>query len=128
MRPMAEPWWEQAQADLEASRWKIQGNHYDVAAERAQQAAEKALKALYIEQNDALAPYVHDLDQLGRLVGGAPPSVQADLTALNPAFVLSRYPAPGTTIPPTRLVDVGAATAYLEAAERILTWVGTQFP
>lgn len=46
MRTMAEPWWEQAQADLEASSWNIQGAHYDVAAERAQQAAEKALKAL----------------------------------------------------------------------------------
>jgi HEPN domain-containing protein len=128
MRPMAEPWWEQAQADLAAARWNIQGSHYDVAAERAQQAAEKGLKALYIEQTDALAPYIHDLDQLGRLVVGVPADVQADLTALNPAFVLSRYPAPGTNIPPTRLVDVAAATAYLEAAERILTWVSAQLP
>jgi HEPN domain-containing protein len=128
MRPMAEPWWEQAQADLAAARWNIQGGYYDVAAERAQQAAEKALKALYIEQNDALAPYIHDLDQLGRLINGVTADVQADLSALNPAFVLSRYPAPGTNMPPTRLVDLAAATAYLEAAERTLAWTATQLP
>lgn len=128
MRTMAEPWWEQAQSDLEAARWNIQGAYYDVAAERAQQAAEKGLKALYIEQNDALAPYIHDLEQLGQVVAGVPADIQADLAALNPAFVLSRYPAPGTTVPPVRLVDAASATAFLEEAERILAWVRTQLP
>jgi HEPN domain-containing protein len=93
-----------------------------------EQAAETALKALYIEQHDTLPPYIHDLEQLGRLVGGVPPAIETDLITVNPAFRIARYPAPGASAPPSRLVDETAARTYAEAAERIPSWVTTQLP
>ena len=90
----------------------------------AQQAAEKALKALYLERNWRDALRVHDLNLLGRHVG-APVEVSRDLGILDPAFGLTRYPnalghAPVDTI--TRAI----ATRHLEAARRILEWVKSE--
>jgi HEPN domain-containing protein len=93
----------------------------------AQQAAEKALKALYIEQQGALAPRTHDLLQLGTSVG-TPQNVQADLATLNPAFDMVRYPSPRSTQAPVNVVDATIAKEHLEAAERVLQWVQAQLP
>ena len=49
MRTEAEPWWRQAQADLETGRQTCDaGTHY-AASWFAQQAVEKGLKALHID-------------------------------------------------------------------------------
>lgn len=47
MRPEAQAWWEQAQADLEAARGILELEHWYAAAFFGQQAAEKAVKALF---------------------------------------------------------------------------------
>lgn len=51
-----EPWWRQAQADLETARVTASAGRHYAASWFAQQAVEKGLKALYIEQRGALAP------------------------------------------------------------------------
>lgn len=93
----------------------------------AQQAAEKAIKALYIEQFGALAPRTHDLGLLGGHVG-VPADVATDLAVLDPAFDMVRYPAPRSPLAPVDLVDAAMAKDHLEAAERVLTWVRSQLP
>jgi HEPN domain-containing protein len=119
MRPDAEPWWRQAQADLETGRQtRDTGTHY-AASWFAQQAVEKGLKALYIERQGSLAPRTHDLEFLGRQLQ-APQSVAADLALLNPAFGLVRYPEPLTGLAPVDAVTPLLAADHVAAAERII--------
>jgi HEPN domain-containing protein len=112
MRPEVVPWWEQAQADLETARVTAAADRHYATSWFAQQAAEKAIKAPYIEQLGVLAPRTHDLAQLGTLVGA-------------PAHVLTD---PRALAAPVNLVDAPMATGHVEAAERVLSWVQTQFP
>jgi HEPN domain-containing protein len=104
-----------------------QGPYYDGVAEQAQQAAEKGLKALYIEQRGVLPPRTHDLARLGVDVG-VPANVAVDIGVLNPVFDLARYPDPVTNLAPMDIIDAPRAAGYLAAAERIMAWIGTQLP
>lgn len=127
MRPEVAPWWRQAQADLATAHLIAQGGRHYAVSWFAQQAVEKGLKALYIEQRGALAPKSHDLDFLGREVH-VPVTVAADVMVVNPAFDLVRYPDPGSATAPVDAVTPALAAQHLAAAERILAWIGTQLP
>lgn len=127
MRAEVVPWWEQAQANLATARVNAAAGIPYAASWFAQQAVELGPKALYIEQHGVLAPRTHNLVFLGGQVG-ASPAVAADLTALNPTFDLVRCPAPQSAVPPVRLIDQATADQDIEAAERVLTWIGTQLP
>lgn len=122
MRPETGPWWRQAQADLETASllWDA-GRHYAVSW-FAQQAAEKGLKALYIERKAALPPRTHHLEYLGTELS-VPETVQSDLALLNPAFELVRYPNPATGQPPVDGITAELAGPHVEAAGRVLEWV-----
>jgi HEPN domain-containing protein len=122
MRQDTEPWWRQAEADLQSADIMLGGGQWYAASWFAQQAAEKALKALHLEQIGHLAPRSHDLEYLGGLVG-APAVVDVDLTSLNPAFDESRYPD-SQGVPPVDAINAPDATSYVEAARRVLAWVG----
>lgn len=127
MRPEVVPWWEQAQANLNAARVNQAASIHFAASWFAQQAAELALKALYIEQHGALAPKTHNLVFLGGQVA-VPPVVEADLTTLNPTFDLVRYPAAASMVPPVHLIDQATAARDVDAAERVLAWIATELP
>ncbi len=89
----------------------------------AQQAAEKGLKALYIERRGQLAPR-HDLRFLGSRLG-VPRQVQVDLDMLNPTFDLARDPdALGTA--PVDAIQEDDAADHVDAARRTLTWISSQ--
>jgi len=81
---------------------------------------EKMLQAVYVLRHDSPAPYDHDLQALGTLVG-APEPVLEDLAALNPyhpeAYLASRTPDEADD-------DVGPETAdeLLQAARRVMRW------
>jgi HEPN domain-containing protein len=125
MRPETEPWWRQAQADLVTSRQTLALGRYYAASWFAQQAAEKGLKALYIERRGSLAPRTHDLEYLG-VQANAPAAVAADLQLLNPAFDLVRYPDPIGGRAPVDAVTPALANDHLGAAERVLAWIDAQ--
>jgi HEPN domain-containing protein len=121
MRQNTAPWWRQAEADLDSAEVLLQSGRWYSASWFAQQAAEKALKALHIEQTGQLAPRTHDLEYLGRLVG-APSAIDADLTALNPVFDESRYPD-NYGVPPVDAISSSDANPDVDVARRVLTWV-----
>ena len=125
MRSEAEPWWRQAQADLETGRQTFQIGRYYAGSWFAQQAVEKGLKALYIDQQGMLAPRTHDLEYLGAQTG-APMLITADLQLLNPAFDLVRYRDPIGGRAPVDAVTPALAADHLAAAERVLTWLEAQ--
>jgi HEPN domain-containing protein len=122
MRPETEPWFRQGHADLDTARVLLESSRYYAASWFAQQAAEKGLKALFIEVRGLLAPRTHDLEFLGRQLE-LPREIEADLMVLTPAFDLARYPDPTSGSAPIDRVTAGQATDHVAAAERVLKWI-----
>jgi HEPN domain-containing protein len=90
----------------------------------AQQAAEKALKALYLERHGELAPRTHDLRFLGSELS-VPDPVRDDVDLLAPTFDRTRYPdAVGRA--PADAISAAEAADHLAAAQRILTWTAIE--
>src|SRR5271166_3406415 len=103
MRQEAEPWWRQAQADLETAETVLRARHFYAVAWFAQQATEKGFKALYIERRGVLAPRTHDLRFLASAVS-TPKDILPDVMTLNPTFDLTRYPDPQYGTAPVDLI------------------------
>jgi HEPN domain-containing protein len=80
----------QAEKDLEVAGKNFELGEWYVVAFFCQQAAEKALKAVYIKKFNELAR-VHDLVFLGRKVG-LPKGLLDGCGYLNRAYTESRYP------------------------------------
>jgi HEPN domain-containing protein len=91
LREETEPWWRQAQADLHAAGMNAEDGLHFVVTWLSQQAAGKALKAVWIERHNEPPPRTHDLPLLGSRLG-VPGAVADDLEALMPAFDRARYP------------------------------------
>lgn len=125
MSPKTAAWWRQATADLEVARFNLSGNHFYAASWFCQQAAEKALKALYIERNNVEAPRIHDLESLGEEVNVSW-AVDRDLALINPVFAAVRYPDPVGDVAPADAISRDEAIEHLEATKRVLEWVGSQ--
>jgi HEPN domain-containing protein len=122
MRSDTEPWWRQARADLETAEAILQARRYYAVSWFAQQAVEKGLKALYIEQRGALAPRTHDLRFLASAVS-IPVSFAPDVALVDLAFEATRYPDPQQGIAPVDVVTEERATQQLVAARRIFPWL-----
>lgn len=125
MRPEVEPWWRQADADLETARQTLIGDRYYAASWFAQQAVEKGLKALYLQLHGVQPPRTHDLEYLGRQLQ-LPAAIANDLTILNPAFDLTRYPDSVGTTAPVDAVSKLLASTHVDAAERVIQWLDQQ--
>lgn len=97
----AREWLKHAQSDLRLARLAM---NTEVLSEQvcfhAQQAAEKALKALLLSQCVDF-PFTHDLAQLLEVLqsaGIAAPAEVRDADSLTPHAVQARYPAPETDL------------------------------
>lgn len=121
MRPDTRSWWRQADADLHSGDIMLANGQWYAASWFAQQAAEKALKALWIEIMQTDPARTHDVRQLGRSVS-APANIEQDLTALFPIFSLTRYPD-ALNVPPVDAVGALDAREHVDAARRVLRWV-----
>lgn len=124
MRREAEDWWKQALADLEAAE-KIAGvGIYFSSVFHSHQAAEKALKALHLENRRTLPPPTHNLFRLGESVG-APARLQQALEELNPEFLTTRYPDAANGVPAEAFGE-RSAQVHLAAAREVVEWVRGQ--
>ncbi len=124
LRPETEGWWRQAETDLRASEWNLEGGFPYMATWCAQQAAEKALKALWLERLGELPPRTHDLRRLGRTLA-APETTLLDLDVLVQALDRARYPD-ATGLPPIDLIGHEDAVEHVAAAQRTLKWIDEQ--
>jgi HEPN domain-containing protein len=124
MRQDTMPWCRQAEADLHSAELMLQGGQWYAVSWFSHQAAEKAVKALYIEESGLPANRIHNLIALGRSVG-APPDVGRDLRILEPQFDLTRYPD-ATGNAPVDTMTRRIATRDIEASRRILLWATSQ--
>jgi HEPN domain-containing protein len=120
------PWLDQAEHDLYAARQNDASDLWDVAVTLAEQAAEKAAKAVWIDKRGELAPRIHFVGQLLRELGAPEELVKAG-TALGDGYFTVRYP-PLDGRAPFEAVDSADAASAVSDAERILQWAKEQLP
>jgi len=83
-------WFEKAEKDFTAAEINASQGLYEVSAFLSHQAAEKALKAVFVSRFNRLWK-IHDLKELAAKLGaGRPLLVKCD--ALNPHYIATRYP------------------------------------
>ena len=120
MREESTNWWKQSKADLSAASVNITTHQYYVAVFLCHQAAEKALKALYIEKKRKLPPATHGLQKLGRLLS-IPRHLFSALNELNPDYIITRYPDAANGIPAEQY-DEDSAKLHLAMARKVVKW------
>jgi HEPN domain-containing protein len=121
MRPEAQAWWDQAQADLHAARDILTLEHWFAAAFFAHQSAEAALKALFIVIERHESPRTHNLRAIGERLQ-APPEIVEALTRIGPSYTMSRYPEAANAVP-ARAFSKEMAERLVQQAEQVLGWV-----
>lgn len=105
-------WMERARRDLRAARLLLREGLYNEAAFHAQQAAEKALKALLVA-NGVRPPKTHSIERLLSLLEqhiDANAFYEIEVDVLTDYAVETRYPGP--------FLDHDEATYAVEVAER----------
>ncbi len=118
MTDIIKTWISKAGSDLRHAKASFKIKDYDWAALAAQQAAEKALKALCL-QNDLGLIKIHDLATLARKVN-APKSIIEKCGLLNPFYTASRYPDALEFLDEAQNME--AAKDAISASGEILRW------
>lgn len=126
----ARAWFEQAEADLRAGELSASGGAYEWACFQAQQAGEKALKALLYARGFT-SIVTHSLRRLLRECAAFDASFAALEEAarlLDQHYIATRYPnGLDEELPPTRYYELGDAEACLRSARSILERVKPSF-
>lgn len=113
MQDEAVLWIGKAEEDLITAKVNADNDRYSASAFFSQQAAEKALKAVYIRKFRELWK-IHDLVELARKVG-APAKILEACDTLNPHYIETRYPVEAE-------YDEDIALKALEKAEEVISW------
>ena len=111
-------WLNRARSNLAMAKNRVEGAYLEDLCFEAQQAAEKAIKAVMIKRSIAY-PYVHDLGRLLELLKQAGEEVPPGIVRageLTPYAVDTRYP--GTSEP----VDQQQYRDAIEIAETVVRW------
>lgn len=120
MRKEIENTLKQAREDFDTAKAIIKIEKYFASAFFSQQAAEKALKALYMIKFRELLR-THDLTELCEKLS-CPDKVMKAAIKLNPSYVVTRYVNAANGVP-ANMHDEEVATAQLNNASIILKWV-----
>lgn len=107
-------WIKRAKYDLKAAEHDAEGELFDHAVFWCQQAAEKALKAVYIKKFSKLLK-IHELVYLARAIG-APPELLNLCEDLNPYYIQTRYPDYEETL------SEEEAQKAIRIAEKVVKW------
>ena len=124
----ARRWFAQAQADLAVVRLLGAAKHYAAACFHAQQAAEKALKAVLFSQGSRVV-WGHSVHELARQCEAHAPTfvgVAGEAALLDQFYIPTRYPngLPSPAVPSETYSVVQAGDAQ-SAAERVIEMVET---
>jgi len=113
MREEVKNWWKQALSDLKNAKLNVKVGACDVAAFLSHQAAEKALKALFILKKHRLWK-THDLVGLASRMD-APEDILKVCDELNPHYIATRYPVEVE-------YNEEIAKTTLKKAKKVLEW------
>lgn len=114
-------WMDQAQGDLEHAKSDLAGGFYEWACFSAQQAAEKAVKALF--QRWGEEAWGHSVADLLEAASGrvpVPEELKEGALELDKAYILARYPNAHPSGSPRRRYTRREAERLIDHAERIL--------
>jgi len=123
MRVEVKNWWEQAKKDLHAAKNSLNSGDYEWASFQSNQSAEKALKALHIEQKKTNIAS-HNLIRIGEAVS-VPKDIKESLIDLNPEYTISRYPDVANAIP-SEMYSERKASEKIKHAENVIKWTEKQ--
>jgi len=124
MHSEAQDWWKQAQADIKTAQDNIITKNFYASVLFSQQAAEKSLKALYIQVKESFPPKTHDLVELCRIVNAPEETVLAS-GKLTVTYLSSHYPGLAPKIP-ADFYTKDKAIVHLKEAKVILQWASSQ--
>lgn len=120
MRQEVTNWFKQSEADLKSAKNSKNCGDYHMSVFASQQAAEKALKALYILKLKEL-PKGHSIIYLAQRLK-APKQMLSGIRDLNPEYLSTRYPDMAVGVP-AELYDQDIATRHYKTAEKVVKWV-----
>lgn len=116
-------WLEFAEYDLKTAKWNLEGNLFTSTCYCAQQAAEKALKALILTKGHII-PKVHSLDRLIselHKLQVETADIKKPTLRLDAFYISTRYP--GEYGGPSGLYNKKDAKNALKSAEEIIVFV-----
>ena len=111
--------WEQAEEDLDTADKLLQVEKYYASVFFSEQAAEKALKVIYLEKKRRVA-FTHDLVELAEELG-APENVSHAAAELSPDYLTTRYPNAANAVP-AKLYDAASAEMHLKLSREVMRW------
>ena len=116
-------WMSYAEDDLRVSDELLNLKEYSAGILHAQQAAEKALKAVIVALTGKPPPYLHDAKVLLGYIKGfdVPDAIAAQAVILDPYYIMTRYPPRPQTI-----ILADKADSLLRAAQEVCQWCSTQ--
>ncbi|MDK2373025.1 MAG: HEPN domain-containing protein [Candidatus Korarchaeota archaeon] len=117
MRPESEALWKQGLEDLKTAKVLLEAGRYYASVFFSHQAAEKFLKAAYIELKRELYPKTHNLVELGKALGME--DLMENLMELNPEYSVTRYPDAANGIP-AEMYNENIARKHIRTAERVM--------
>ncbi len=122
-------WMDQARGDLDHARHDVQAQFYDWACFSAQQAAEKAVKAVF--QSMGAEAWGHSVSDLVQELSRSRPEAAKLLEAaleLDKAYIPARYPDAHPSGSPRRRYTKAEADRQVAHAERIVEWCAGLLP
>lgn len=117
--------WTQAQEDLKTATVLLETDRFYASVFFSQQAAEKALKALYMYLKREL-PKTHNLVALARELD-APERVMEAARELAPDYVVTRYANAAHGVP-AEMYSERSAQEHLQYAGEVLEWTRKHLP
>jgi len=119
MREEARMFWEQALEDLRTAEILLNEGRYYASVFFAHQAAEKALKALYIQRLRRSPPRTHSLVRLVNEMNIQDPNIIDAAMELTPEYVTTRYPDAANEVP-ARIYNRRIAEEHLRRAREVI--------
>ncbi|MDA8346854.1 MAG: HEPN domain-containing protein [Thermaerobacter sp.] len=119
MKPTTAEWLEIAAEDLDAAGAMLRSGRCLYAGFEAQQAAEKALKAV-LQEAARVPPKIHNLVALARDAGMDVQELLDRLATLSAYYIATRYPEVRKELSQRTTLDV--AESLLDTAREVLAW------
>jgi len=120
MKKEIENWLKQAKADTRTSENSLKSRDFYASAFWAQQAVEKALKALYIKDKNELIK-THSISKIAKLLH-LPDNLLNKVALIEQVYQETRYPDVSTFIPAEEFKE-NDATEILDYAMDVIAWI-----
>ena len=120
MRKESSRLWEQPEEDLDTAEKLLDVGKYYASVFFSEQAAEKALKVMYLEKKRRVA-FTHDLVEIAEELG-APENVSHAAAELSPDYIMTRYPDAANAVP-AKLYNASSAEVHLNLSREVIRWV-----